>query len=65
MHIQSSGGGSEVRSYSTSVTKLEQDQARTKGEAEAELIEKAGEVSKSTPKAKNVDGVGRRLDLRA
>jgi len=65
MQISDPSGAQVAARYSTAVEKLEQHEARSLGEAEADLIEDAGEVTKSNSKAKNADGVGRRLDLRA
>ena len=65
MQISDTSGAPVASRYSTAVQKLEQDEARSLGASEADLIEDAGEVSHSKSRAKNADGVGRRLDLRA
>jgi hypothetical protein len=65
MQIPQSSSTSSVKSFSTSVAKLEQDQARSEGEAESKLIEDAGSTSKAPQPPKNADGVGNQVDLSA
>ncbi|MFT7485457.1 MAG: hypothetical protein ACI9F9_001307 [Candidatus Paceibacteria bacterium] len=60
--IQSSGE-TRIASIGSSVLKLQLDQAKQQGAAEASLIESAGNVRGQRPPASNGPGVGVHIDV--
>ncbi len=60
--IQSTGE-TTLRSVSTSVLKMQLDQAKVDGQAEKALIESAGDVMSKRTSAANPPGVGTKIDV--
>ncbi|MFT7667919.1 MAG: hypothetical protein ACI8X5_000605 [Planctomycetota bacterium] len=55
--------GSQVRSFGTSVLKMQMNDAKLQGEAAMKLLEGAAVIQTNRPKGGNASGIGMHVDV--